>query len=198
MPLLLPLIAGLRPNDPAHRWQLLGSISAYYYTGAVAAFVGLLIALALYLFAYQGFRNEYQWIDKLFAKLAAVAAVGVAAFPASPPEGMKPLWWTTTMVIAHYASAVVLFLVFAVFCFWLFRLTDPRRPLDSDKPWRNRFYFGCGVLIVVGLAWAGYSGIVNKGPVLGPESLMLVAFAASWLVKGSIHKTIAEAVGEKI
>lgn len=198
MPLLLPLIAGLRPNDPAHRWQRLDSISAYYYTGAVAAFVGLLVALALYLFAYQGFRNKYQRIDKFFAKVAAVAAVGVAAFPAGPPDGMTPLWWTKKMVIAHYVSAAVLFSVFAVFCFWLFRLTDTQQPRDSDKTWRNNFYFACGSLILVGMAWAVFSGLINKGPLFGPESLMLGAFAASWLVKGSIHKTIAEAVKKTV
>jgi hypothetical protein len=47
----------------------------------VAAFVGLLVALALYLFAYQGFRNKYQEIDKSFAKLAAAAAFWRCIFP---------------------------------------------------------------------------------------------------------------------
>jgi hypothetical protein len=198
LPILLPLIAALRPNDPAHRWELLGSISAYYYTGAAAAFVGLLVALALYLFAYQGFRNKYQEMDKGFAKLAAAAAIGVAFFPASPPDGLKPPWWTTKMVMAHYGSAAVLFSVFAVFCLWLFRLTDPQRRRDPDKTWRNNVYLGCGIAIVTGMVWAVIVGVINKGPIFAPESLMLGAFAISWLVKGSIHKTIAEAVKKKI
>lgn len=59
LPPLVYLIAGLRPTQGLPSWQLLSSISAYYYTGAVAAFVGILIALAVFLFTYSGYDNEY-------------------------------------------------------------------------------------------------------------------------------------------
>lgn len=194
LPLLLWLIAALRPNDPAHRWEHLGSISAYYYTGAVAAFIGLLIALALYLYAYQGFRNKYQLADKLTAKIAATAALGVAFFPSSPPTGMLPTWYTIKLVYVHYISAGILFACFAVFSLWLFGLTDDNKPREQDKGWRNFLYRLCGLGILIGMGWAYYAGVVNHGPIFWPEFLMLGSFALSWLLKGSIHKTIAEAI----
>lgn len=40
LPILLILLALAR--DGVARWQSLDSISAYYYTGAVAAFIGML------------------------------------------------------------------------------------------------------------------------------------------------------------
>jgi hypothetical protein len=198
LPVLLWLISALRPNDPVHRWETLGSISAYYYTGAVAAFVGLLVALALYLFAYQGFRNKYQRADKFFAKLAGTAAIGVAFFPTTAPTGMQPPWWTPQTSLAHYVCTVALFAVFAIFSLWLFRLTDPEgRPRDPDKTWRNNVYLACGVVIVLGMVWAYVAGAILKQPIFVPESVVLVAFATSWLVKGSIHKVIMEAIKRK-
>ena len=45
LPLLLWLIAGLRPIEGLQHWTPLGSISAYYHTGAVVVFVGILVSL---------------------------------------------------------------------------------------------------------------------------------------------------------
>jgi hypothetical protein len=71
LPVLLWLIAGLRPTVGLPRWELLSSISAYYYTGAVAALVGTLIALAVFLFTYRGYNNKYHLRDRLAAIIAA-------------------------------------------------------------------------------------------------------------------------------
>src|SRR5687768_11290817 len=78
LPLILVLIAALRPPDPTARWRILDSISAYYYTGAVAAFVGMLVALALFLITYRGYDNKYGRIDRAAAITAGCAALLVA------------------------------------------------------------------------------------------------------------------------
>ncbi|HET7005748.1 MAG TPA: hypothetical protein VFK65_09670, partial [Candidatus Binatia bacterium] len=62
LPLLLIVIAISR--DGLERWKSLESISAYYYTGAVAGFVGMLVALALFLFTYRGYKNKYNLADR--------------------------------------------------------------------------------------------------------------------------------------
>jgi len=49
LPLLLWVIAGWRPTTGVQPWELMSSVSAYYYTGAVAAFVGILVSLAVFL-----------------------------------------------------------------------------------------------------------------------------------------------------
>jgi hypothetical protein len=62
LPFLLTVIAVTR--DGIGRWRNLESISAYYYTGAVAAFVGMLVGLALFLFTYRGYANKYNRADR--------------------------------------------------------------------------------------------------------------------------------------
>jgi len=191
LPILLILIAVAR--DGMERWRSLESISAYYYTGAVAAFVGMLVALALFLFTYRGYGNKYHWADRAAALTAAVAALGVAFFPTVAPAGVAALsWWSPTTGVLHHVCAVVLFTMFAVFALWLFRITPSGKQAPADKRWRNKLYLVCGTVIVASIIWAGIAGL-NGGPIFLPESVALVAFAVSWLVKGYAHRTIADA-----
>jgi hypothetical protein len=46
LPVLLYGVAELRPTEGLDKWRLLPSVSAYYYTGAVGIFVGVLFALS--------------------------------------------------------------------------------------------------------------------------------------------------------
>lgn len=57
LPILLYLVAGLRPTAPLLRWTPLDSVSAYYYTGAVAILVGVLFALSLFSVQLPGLRK---------------------------------------------------------------------------------------------------------------------------------------------
>ena len=188
LPFLLILIAVNR--DGIERWKSLESISVYYYTGAVAAFVGMLVALALFLFAYRGYKNKYNQADRWAARTAAVASLVVAFFPAQAPDGVPALsWWTPRTGVLHHVAAIVLFTMFAIFALWLFRLTaDGEQPV-ADKRRRNNLYLFCGVVIVVCIGWAGFNGL-NDRPIFWPESIALIAFAVSWLVKGYALSTI--------
>ena len=190
LPLLLIVIAISR--DGLERWKNLESISAYYYTGAVAGFVGMLVALALFLFTYRGYKNKYNLADRIAAKTAAVASVVVAFFPTKAPEGVAALsWWTATTGILHHVAAVVLFIMFAIFALWLFRLTaDGEQPVP-DKRRRNTVYLVCGIVIVVCIGWAGLNARADR-PIFWPESIALVAFALSWLVKGYALNTVVD------
>ena len=186
LPALLVVIAIER--DGLARWRSLESISAYYYTGAVAAFVGMLVALALFLFTYRGFDNEYHKADRGVAFTAGVAALAVAFFPTAAPADVPPLaWWTRTTGVIHHVAAVVLFAMFAVFALWLFRLR--RDGKTETTGWRNKVYLACGAAIVACIAWAGYNGYAAR-EIFVPESIALVAFSFSWLVKGYAVETL--------
>lgn len=192
MPLLLWAFAGVRPNDAVSAWKPLDSISAYYYSSAAFVFVGLLAALSLYLFAYRGFKNNMQVWDKLVARTAASAALVAAAFPTfAPSDALRVPWWMDWFATAHYVAAALLFTCFAVFSLFLFTRRDPDMPDAPDKAWRNAVYYLCGVAILGGMAWTALRGL-NNHSIFWPESVVLVAFAVSWLVKGAVHKTIAE------
>lgn len=185
-------------------WKDLDSISAYYYTGANALFVGMLFVLGVFLLAYDGYQNKYGKYDRWCARVAGLAAILVAFFPTAAPVNFPALeWWTPRVGVLHFSAAVALFLSFAVFCLFLFPLTEKdignltpwklikrwfgrNDPWEDDDPWKNwlnRLYFACGVVIVASIAWAGINAR-NDEPIFRPECVALVAFALSWLGKG--------------
>lgn len=100
LPLLLIVLAVMR--DGVEQWKSLESISAYYYSGALTAFIGMLVSLSLFLFTYRGFDNDSYWADRAASITAAVAALSVALFPTEAPEGVLALpWWTELSGTLH-------------------------------------------------------------------------------------------------
>ncbi|MEZ5318731.1 MAG: hypothetical protein R2752_15135 [Vicinamibacterales bacterium] len=192
LPLLLWTIAAFRPIDRAARWRLLDSISAYYYSGAVAVFVGTLAALTVFFYTYRGYDNASGWRDRLAASVAGTAAFLVALFPTSAATpAAAPPWWTTGTGVIHYGAAVVLFASFAFFALVLFPMSkvEPGETLPDDKKWRNRIYRTCGVAMLACIGWALVAHAAGA-PIFWPESLALEAFAVSWLVKGRADVSI--------
>ena len=82
--------------------------------------------------------------------------------------------------------------MFAVFALVLFRMTASGEDITPDKHWRNRVYVVCGLLIVASIIWAALAAYKEKS-IFWPESVALVAFSVSWLVKGYALTTIKEA-----
>lgn len=190
LPPMLYLLAGLRPTRNLPQWGLLNSISAYYYTGAVAMFVGVLFALGLFLFTYQGYEGVLA--DRVVGAIGGLAAFGVAFFPtAAPGDLSEQTWWTPVTRVIHYASAVTLFGSFIVFSLWLFRKSSIVSKLDRpfSKRFSNAIYLGCGIVMIVCMLWAG-SSLFTGAPIFWPEAIAMWAFAFSWLVKGEAHKPI--------
>jgi len=194
LPVLLWLIAGWRPIGE-RPWAPLGSISAYYYSGSVSAFAGMLVTLALFLFTYRGYANKYYRRDRLAAIIAGGAALLVALFPtAAPGELMVLAWWTPLIGIIHFASATVLFGCFIFFCFFQFPIANKKKkkPLSRAKKVRNVIYFLCGLAMTVCIGWVIYAAVIGA-PIFWPEALALEFFAVSWLVKGRAYATAAAA-----
>ena len=198
--LVLPvlLIFMVLNRDGTAYWKSLDSISAYYYSGAVAAFVGMLVALSLFLFTYRGYENKNHWADRAAGITAAVAALGVALFPTAAPDGVPVLkWWTPEMGVIHYVCAIVLFAMFAVYALWLFRISPSGEQVPPDKKLRNVVYLICGLAIVASIVWTGVAGVKGR-PIFLPESIALVAFAISWLVKGYALTTLKNAIQRRV
>jgi hypothetical protein len=195
LPPLLWFMAGTRPTDPLPAWKPLGSISAYYYSGAVSAFTGGMIAMALFLFAYRGYENNYGLRDRVLSIIAGIAALAAAFFPTNAPiDPLTPGWWTPQMAVIHYFGGVFLFGSFA--CFALFQFPQSGKAhLPPDKRVRNGLYYACGAAIVLCMAWAAIAGL-NKASIFWPETIALELFAVTWLVKGRAEVT-AVAVGRK-
>lgn len=194
LPPLLFLFAGIRPTNNLPQWVLLDSISAYYYTGAIEIFVGVLFTLSLFLFTYPGYKGVLA--DRIVGIIGGIAALGVAFFPTAAPPGVsEATWWTSITRTIHYLSTVILFSAFIVFSLWLFRKSSIS--LNRDRPLgkrlRNMIYLVCGLVMIACMLWAG-SSFFTKASIFWPEAIALWAFAISWLVKGEAYRPIIDAV----
>lgn len=193
LPLLLWLVSGWRPTQSLPQWAPLSSVSAYYYTGAVSLFAGALIALALLLFSYGGYENEWGTRDRVAAIIAGAAAVLVAFFPTHAPiDSLVLSWWTPLMGAIHHLSAAVLFGSFIFFCLFQFPKSYKERVEPRTKKWwRNLLFRVCGVAVVACMGWVVVA-MRNDAPIFWPEVLALEFFAVSWLAKGRVVKTAVD------
>lgn len=152
------------------------SISDYYALRSRDAFVGILFAIAWFLFAYRGYDRR----DDVAGDLACVFALGVALFPNSG---------TAWEAVVHFGSAAALFLTLSYFALFLF--TKSGGAPTAAKRLRNRVYRTCGVVMLACILLIGIyhsrlqdSVIAAWKPVFWLESLALWAFGVSWFVKG--------------
>jgi hypothetical protein len=198
LPFLIWWIAGNRPTPGIdHPWQPLSSISAYYYTSGIVAFVGVLSALSAFLFTYRGYANPFGWQDRLAGAIAAFAAVMVALFPTEPPDGLAPpSWWTQGTGNFHGYVAGILFGSFIFFSLFLFTRSGAT-VLPPDKRARNGLYILCGVAMVVCVVWAFVAHQRGRS-IFWAEALALEFFAFSWLVKGRAGRTAIQAAARAV
>lgn len=155
------------------------TISDYYDTVMIGVFVGVLFAIGVFLFSYQGYDKR----DNIAGYLACVFAIGVALFPSTADNAF--------VQTVHFVSATALFLTLAYFSFFLFTKSKDEPPLPPQKAARNRVYRTCGIVIVVSIALIGVynlfladTAIDAIKPVFILETLALEAFGISWVVKG--------------
>ena len=187
--ILLPLICYLGGRLFASL-TLQPSISAYYFTNARDFFVGLLVAVALFLMTYKG----YEVIDNVITNVTGIAGFGIAIFPCLPLiDKVKPVGFfqlnPCTSNIIHLSCAGTFFTLLAINSIFLFTLTKDKRTMTRNKKRRNVVYITCGIAIIVSLIILvlaklipGFLAYGNTVFIL--ETIMLFAFGISWLVKG--------------
>lgn len=159
------------------------SISAYYYTHMRDVLVGTLFAIGFFLYSY-----EYGRPDGIAAKIAFVAALGVALFPTDPGKD------ATFIGTLHLIFAASFFLTLSYFCLFLFVKTHPGGfpPMTVRKKQRNLLYRICGgvmiaCILLMGiyhLAGGDETSLANLHPIFWLEAIAIVAFGISWLTKG--------------
>lgn len=176
---------------------LLDSISSYYHTNTRDIFVGILCAVAFFLFAYHGYDN----LDFVTFKIAGISAVGIAFFPAFIKSPMNPYIHIAPNVNAltntfHYIFAGIFFGTLAFVSLFLFTKTDKGpgvKGVITRKNIRNALFILCGIIIVLCLIMMLVLALIPESskifkiePVFWVETIALFAFATSWLVKGDL------------
>lgn len=181
-PLILWTTVLVRGGDTAVE----SSISAYYSTPARDVFVGILVAIGVFLLFYRPYRLDF-WLTSA----AGVLAVVVAWFPSGGE-----------VAAVHYAAAVGLFLLLALITLVLFTRGVGGGQPGPGKIRENRVYRVCGWTILAGLALAALArvtGFLDWLPayLFWIEAVMLVAFGVAWYVKGlaGYRRTQSESSG---
>jgi hypothetical protein len=157
------------------------SISAYYGTVMRDVLVGVLCAIACFLFQYRGYPDTRS--DDIAANIAAGGALLVALCPSTTDS--------RALDVLHVLGASTLFLILAWFAFFQFTRTSPGKTPGPLKRRRNALYRTCGAIIVGCIVGEVIYTVLPENPTaqkLGVlfwlESLSLLAFGISWGVKG--------------
>lgn len=173
------------------------SISNFYHTNMRDVLVGILCAVAFFLVSYLGYKNDY-----IFFRLAGFFALGIAFFPMNavhplPCCNFPPFREFAFVNTLHLISAVSFFLTLSYISLILFTKTHTGKKVEGMKKKRNIIYILCGsimlfsmvLLLIYFIAFKGKPNIDKLKPVFWLETLALMAFGISWLVKGkTIYK----------
>jgi hypothetical protein len=181
------IIGGLTQGESA----LQGSISGYYYTNMRDLFVGILSGVALFLLSYRG----YEQIDDIVANMSGIFALGIILFPTAMFSGKSVrvgmfLIADNISEIIHVAFGALFFLALSFNSLFLFTRRHPG-VMGKEKKRRNIIYSSCGVVMILAIVCITLYTLFLRGtflaamnPVLILESVALIAFGISWLVKG--------------
>ena len=198
------LIFGTAIYDNKCCYVILSSISSYYHSSADHIFGGVIIAIAIFLYAYRGYEKSKDACDNcnsIFCRIidlsdnrtgniACFGAVGLTLFPVS--KMCNKFSWIEGM---HYFFAAVFFLSLIYFSLCLFTKSKDQN-LKPQKIKENKVYKYCGyfmlaciILIAVGkIMEIKFSFIknllANTNYVFYLEVIALWAFGISWFVKG--------------
>jgi len=161
------------------------SISGYYYTDMRNVFVGSLCAIGVFLMSYRGYEPK----DEIAGRLASAFAIGVALFPTTPYVGATSR--DMMIGILHWSFAALLFLTLSYFSLVLFTKTDPNKQPTPQKHMRNTVYRVCGYIMLASILLIGVVSlpavqplVERLVPIFWLESIAVVTFGASWLIKG--------------
>ncbi|MEZ4902927.1 MAG: hypothetical protein R2822_14830 [Spirosomataceae bacterium] len=170
------------------------SISDYYHTIMRDVFVGMLCAIALFLFSYNGYDSR----DRRAGILGCIFALGIAFFPTANDYSICtiPTSFAPAPLIGqlHLLFATLFFLVLTYFALFLFTETSKKNPTDEKRK-RNKVYIVCGyTMLGCIVAIAVYKLFMEDkwlhlnayNPIFWLETIALWAFAVSWLIKGEL------------
>ena len=193
--LSFPILLWLLSLIPFFKTNIQASISHYYYTNFRDLFTGILCAIGLFLIRYKGHTNSnFFKNDRKLTNLAGFMAFGIALIPTAPatcchivhtliPLCFKWLGWI------HYGFAAVFFVALSIISINVFTIGQKQnKELAKSIFNENNIYRTCGYIMLGLLILAPICEIFkcfNHSTLLF-ETLILIFFGISWLIKGRI------------
>ena len=166
-----------------------GSISGYYYTGMRNYLVAALCVLGVLFIGYDAYNDR---LDFWITNLAGIFAVGVAFFPTSPTAASPH---QQDIGHIHFVFAALLFTMLAIMAL-RFTKTNPDGGPTTQKSRRNVIYICCAALIAASMLVALIANFLpaaikqSMPSLFWFESIAVVAFSVSWLVKGAAFRVL--------
>jgi hypothetical protein len=169
---------------------VMDSISAYYHSNMRDILTGLLVGVSLFLLSYRGYERR----DMIVAIVSGIAGLGIAIFPCASriqPSSAVGVFQLTPPLAGylHYGSSALFFILLGINSFFLFTLGDKKK-WTKRKSKRNIIYRVCGLVIFASLLTLLILTIILGDKLIATvltfifETVMLLAFGISWLVKG--------------
>ncbi len=201
--LLLPIIIVLG------YWGFLPSISLFYYTRSAVFFIAILAAFGLLLISYEGYepkKSEKGLSDNMVSHIGGFAILIVVLVPTCckpelsvcqvcPSEGFCLFGHTDkTIDIFHLLSAGIFFFFMGYMSIINFRRGTDKKYHPMYKLCGYIIWFSLLLLIIeFGIRLSGLGkGYITPYDVYIMETVMVFAFAISWLLKGRTLEYIAE------
>jgi hypothetical protein len=186
-----------------HHLELLGSMSAYYYSVMGNVFVGSLWAIGIFLICYQ-----YDHLDDLVSTVAGVCVIGLSLFPTTPncpPSNMKCLTELQIRIgMAHFLFATGFLVALAFMAFFLFTREKLEKASDRKRKRRKIIFRGCGIVMFACIVVAAIVLFVpylsddrwqhQYHPILIIEIVSTLAFGVAWFVKGETYDMLKAAI----
>lgn len=171
--------------------RLLNSISAYYNSPMRDIYVGNLCIIAFFLFCYKGYDTHDNWC----CNIAGILAFIMAFIPTTSNRNLEEKIWISFLdpVVSewiHTISAAAFFCILAYISIFLFTHTHKGTEIIGTKKNKNIVFIANGSIIMIALI---FLLIINTTDVfslkgtpitLTLQTIMLISFGSSWLVKG--------------
>lgn len=193
--------------EPAE--NLKDSISHFYYSTVGELFTGALCAVALFLFTYKGYDKpsygKYHYVpgDNFMCNFAGAMALLVVIFPTSSEtditDNFRTFVSSENAGYVHYVAAALFFFTLSMISFVNFRRT--KKPEDFGKNISHPIFKSCAVIMLLCLFALVVVYILEKLSVdvswaetynltFWLETVMLLAFGISWIIKGEIDQEV--------
>lgn len=146
--------------------------------------VGVLCVIGSFLLSYHGPEGFKSW-DSLASKSAGLLGFCIAFIPTSQNGDNKP------EDTVHYISAAIFLAILAGMSLFLF--TKSGAYITAQKKKRNRIFKVCGIIMLAAIILIPVTGLnfIHKHisqfkPTAICETIALISFGISWLVKGQL------------
>ena len=142
---------------------------------------GILFAIAFFLFCYKGYDAWDNWSTNIAGALCALIAL--------IPEFNAIAAWSCiidrhTADFIHSGSAGISFTILGLISLFLFTQSDKK--IKGKKAWKNNLFRIAGIIIIAMALTLLILHFIKPESHLNIvcETVMLVSFGVSWLVKG--------------